>query len=183
MDSQLTTLAPACPDPKALHVAKTLRDAIDAECVILFSSRARADWTSRSDIDLMIINQAEPGLDDIRPIGATARHNVSETNPRSCLDVDFVYFSSEEFHRKSTKTVNNVVRFARKEGIIVSSTPEDFNDSQPQNRENDYSEEFPERKKRIADANIRYDDMHDMLDIGRETRLTIYCAQQALEQE
>ena len=43
-------------DPKALHVAKTLREAIDAECVILFGSRARADWTSRSDIDLMIIN-------------------------------------------------------------------------------------------------------------------------------
>ena len=181
MDHTTTTLAPAGFDPQALHVARTLRDAIDAERVILFGSRARADWTSRSDIDLMIINPEEPGLDDIRSIEATARDIVSETYPGSSPSIDFVYFSSEEFHRKSTKTINNVARFAREEGIIVSSAPEGFNDSQPRDQENDSSEEYLEREKRVADANMHYDDMHNMLDMGRETRLTIYCAHQALE--
>ena len=181
MDSKTTILAPAGHDPKALQVARTLRDAIDAECVILFGSRARADWTSRSDIDLMIINPLEPDLDNIHAIEATARNIVSETYPGRCPDVDFVHFSSEEFRRKSTKTINNVARFARQEGIIVSSTPEDFNDFQREDQENDYSEEYLEREKRIADANMHYDDMHVLLDIGRETRHTIYCAHQALE--
>ena len=42
------------PDARALRVAKGLRDAIDVECVILFGSRARGDWTERSDIDFRI---------------------------------------------------------------------------------------------------------------------------------
>ena len=181
MNSHATALAPVGHDPKALHVARTLREAIDAECVILFGSRARADWTSRSDIDLMIINPVEPGLDDIHSIEATARNIISEIYSGNCPGVDFVYFSSEEFQRKSTKTINNVARFARKEGVAMSRTPEDFNDSQGRDEENDYSEEYLEREKRIADANMHYDDMHALLDLGRETRHTIYCAQQALE--
>ena len=181
MDHQTTTLAPTGFDPKSLQVARTLRDAIDVECVILFGSRARADWTTRSDIDLMIINPEEPSLDDIRSIEATARNIVSETYPGNSPSIDFVYFSSEEFHRKSTKTINNVARFAKQEGIIVSHTPEDFNDSQPEDQENDYSEEYLEREKRIDDANMHYGDMHVLMDVGREDRLTIYCAHQALE--
>ena len=181
MDSRTTALAPAGPDPKALYVAKALRDAIDAECIILFGSRARADWTSSSDIDLMIINPTEPDLDDISSIEATARDIASKTYSGDCPGIDFVYVSSEEFHHKSTKTINNVARFAREEGIIVSRTPEGFNDSQRGDQENDDSEEYLEREKRIADANMHYEGMHNLLDIGNETRLTIYCAHQALE--
>ena len=43
-------------DYRAIEVAKTLRDLIDAECVILFGSRCRDDWRDRSDVDLMVIN-------------------------------------------------------------------------------------------------------------------------------
>ena len=106
---------------------------------------------------------------------------MSQRHTLAVALTDFVYFSSEEFHRKSTKTINNVARFARQEGIIVSSIPEGFNDFQPEPQENDYSEEYLEREKRIDDANMHYGGMHNMLDIGNETRLTIYCAHQALE--
>ena len=181
MDSRTTALAPAGPDPKALYVAKALRDAIDAECIILFGSRARADWTSSSDIDLMIISSTLPNPEDTHSIEATARDMASKTYSGDCPSIDFVYFSSEEFHRKSRKTINNVARFAREEGVIMSRTPEEFNIPRSQDQENDYSEEYLEREKRIADANMHYADMHNMLDIGRETRLTIYCAHQTLE--
>ncbi len=181
MNRQTITLAPVGPDPKALHVAKALRDAIDAEYIILFGSRARADWTSSSDIDLMIIRSTLPNPEDTHSIEATARDIASKTYSGDCPSIDFVYFSSEEFHRKSRKTINNVARFAREEGVIMSRTSGGFNDSQHGDQENDYSEEYLEREKRIADANMHYDDMHNMLDIGRETRLTIYCAHQALE--
>ena len=181
MDSRTTALAPAGPDPKALRVAKTLRNAIEAECIILFGSRARADWTSRSDIDLMIISSTLPDPEETHSIEATARDIASKTYSGDCPSIDFVYFSSEEFHRKSRKTINNVARFAREEGVMMPRTPEEFNISRGQDQENDYSEEYLEREKRIADANMHYDDMHNMLDIGRETRLTIYCAHQTLE--
>ena len=181
MDSRTTALAPAGPDPKALYVAKALRDAIDAECIILFGSRARADWTSSSDIDLMIISSTLPNPEDTHSIEATARDMASKTYSGDCPSIDFVYFSSEEFHRKSRKTINNVARFAREEGVIMSRTPDGFNDSQRGDQENDYSEEYLEREKRIADANMHYDDMHTLLNIGRETKHTIYCAHQTLE--
>ncbi len=181
MNRQTITLAPVGPDPKALHVAKALRNAIAVECIILFGSRARTDWTSRSDIDLMIVSSTLPNPEDTHTIEATARDIASKTYSGDCPSIDFVYFSSEEFHRKSTKTINNVARFAREEGVIMSRTPEEFNTSRSREQENDYSEEYLEREKRIADANMHYEGMHNLLDIGNETRLTIYCAHQTLE--
>ena len=69
MTTQVTDLAQSThagvgPDARALHVARALRDATDVECVILFGSRARGDWTDRSDIDLMII---EPDTSELIP--------------------------------------------------------------------------------------------------------------------
>ena len=63
-DIAQSTHAGVAPDARALHVAKALRDATDVECVILFGSRARGDWTDRSDIDLMII---EPDTSELIP--------------------------------------------------------------------------------------------------------------------
>ena len=50
-------------DDRAIEVARALRDLIDAECVILFGSRCRDDWSDHSDVDLMVINPgtARPG--------------------------------------------------------------------------------------------------------------------------
>ena len=51
-------------DPRAVSVARKARERIDAECVILFGSRSRADWNGESDIDLMAIVRDAPARDE-----------------------------------------------------------------------------------------------------------------------
>ena len=116
----------AGPDARALRVARGLRDAIDVECVILFGSRARADWTERSDIDLMII---DPDLSELKrrmvKIQQTARE-LARLAYQDYVDIDFVYLTRDEYERKSVHTLNHVARFARREGIIMPRNLDDF---------------------------------------------------------
>ena len=164
----------------ALRVAKGLRDAIDAECVILFGSRARGDWTERSDIDLMII---DPDLSELKrrmeKIQRTAKE-LARLAYQDYVGIDFVYLTRDEYERKSVNTLNHVARFARREGIIVPRNPNDFSGSDAQD-DPDHCDEPMERQLRIADANSHYRAMHGMIDIGITDKITAYNAHQVLE--
>ena len=165
------------PDARALRVAKALRDSTDVECVILFGSRARGDWTERSDLDLMIIEPEFPDLDrriDIEVIG----RNMVKHAYDIFMSVDFVYLTRAEYERKSVHTLNHVARFARREGIIMARNPDDIPDSDVP-EDPDYCDEPMERELRIAHANMYYDAMHVMLDSGTRNRVTVYNAHQA----
>ncbi len=178
----ITQAAPghAGPDARALRVAQALRDAIDAECVILFGSRARADWTDRSDIDLMIIEPEFLDLDrQMRDIQQTARE-LARLAYQDDVGIDFVYLSRAEYERKSRHALNHVARFARREGIAMPRNPDDFpGDDAPDDP--DHCDEPMERQLRIADANTYYRAMHVMLDAGVTDRVTAYNGHQALE--
>ena len=168
------------PDARALHVAKALRDATDVECVILFGSRARGDWTERSDIDLMII---EPDTSELIPRMGEIQQTASELAKlayQNFIDIDFVYLSRAEYERKSVHTLNHVARFARRDGAIMPRNPADFpgNDSAD---DPNHSDEPMERRLRIADANTYYRAMHVMLDAGMANKVAVYNAQQTLE--
>ena len=167
------------PDVKALRVAKGLRDAIDVECVILFGSRARADWMERSDIDLMIIEPEIPDLDRRTGIERIGREMVKEMF-HEFMPVDFVYLTRDEYERKSVNTLNHVARFARREGIIVPRNPDDFPGSDAQD-DPDHCDEPMERQLRIADANTHYRAMHTMMDAGLTDKVVAYNAHQVLE--
>ncbi len=170
----------AGPDARALHIAKALRDATDVECVILFGSRARGDWTDRSDIDLMII---EPDTSNLIPRMREIQQTATELASQAYQDqvgIDFVYLSRAEYERKSVHTLNHVARFARRDGAIIPRDPADF----PCNyvtEDPNHSDEPMERQLRIAHANMYYDAMHVMLDSGTRNRITVSNAQQALE--
>ena len=168
------------PDARALRVAKGLRDAIDVECVILFGSRARADWTERSDIDLMII---DPDLSELKrqmdEIQRTARELARLAYPDH-VGIDFVYLTRDEYERKSLHTLNHVARFARREGIIVPRDPDNFPGSDALDNP-DHCDEPMERQLRIADANAHYRAMQGMLNIGITDKITAYNAHQVLE--
>ena len=161
-------------------MARELRDATDVECVILFGSRARADWTERSDIDLMII---EPDTSELIPRMGEIQQTASELAKlayQNFIDIDFVYLSRAEYERKSVHTLNHVARFARRDGAIMSRNPADFpgNDAAD---DPDHSDEPMERQLRINDANAHYTAMHFMLDGGMNNKITAYNAQQTLE--
>ena len=163
-----------------MHVAKALRDATDVECVILFGSRARGNWTERSDIDLMIIesdtSELIPRMGEIQQTAAELASLVYQ----NYVDIDFVYLSRAEYERKSVHTLNHVARFARRDGAIIPRDPADFpgNDA---TADPNHSDEPMERQLRIAHANMYYDAMHVMLDSGTRNRITVSNAQQALE--
>ena len=166
-------------DERALGLAKALRDAVDAECVILFGSRARADWTGDSDIDLMIIEPEMPDLDRRNDIECIGRKIVQRMYDK-LMSVDFVFLSRRDYERKSIHTLNHVSRFARREGVIIPRNPTAF----PGNDAADdpyYSDEPMERELRITDANTHYQTVHDLLDLGREHRNAAYHGHQALE--
>ena len=171
------------PDARALQVAKALREAFDVECVILFGSRARGDWTERSDIDLMII---EPELDELKRRYGDIQRTAGELarlayQDQDYVGIDFVYLARDEYERKSRHTLNHVARFARRDGIAMSRDPEGFIRDDGMSYEVDSSGDADERGLRITSANTHYQSMHDMLDWGRENRITAYNAHQALE--
>ena len=174
-----TTHAGAGPDARALHVAKALRDATDVECVILFGSRARGDWTERSDIDLMIIEPEFPDLDRRIDIECVGRKMIAQMYD-IFMSADFVYLSRAEYERKSIHTLNHVSRFARREGILIPRNPRDFPSNDVTDDPN-HSDEPMERQLRIADANTHYRAMHGMMDIGLTDKVTALNAHQALE--
>ena len=178
----ITQAAPvrAGPDARALGVAKALRDAFDVECVILFGSRARADWTDRSDIDLMIVEPEIPGLERRTDIEIIGRKLVEQAYD-GFTSVDFVYLTRAEYERKSVHTLNHVARFARREGIAMPRNPDSFIRDDGMNYEIDSSDEPDERALRIAHANMYYRAMHGMMDLGITDRVTAYNAHQTLE--
>ena len=167
------------PDARALHVAKALRDATDVECVILFGSRARADWTECSDIDLMIIEPEFPDLDRRIDIECVGRKMIARMYDMF-MEADFVFLPRAEYERKSVHTLNHVSRFARREGISIPRNPDDFPTKDAMDDPN-HSDEPMERQLRIADANTHYRAMHGMMDIGLTDKVTALNAHQALE--
>ena len=171
----------AGPDARAIHVAKALRDAVDVECVILFGSRARGDWTERSDIDLMII---EPELSELKRRWEDIQRTAGELARlvyQGDVGIDFVYLAQDEYERKSLHTLNHVARFARRDGIAMARNPDSFIRDGGMSYEVDTNDEPDERALRIAHANMYYRAMHAMMDSGITDIVTAYNAQQALE--
>ena len=168
-------------DYRAIEVARTLRDLIDAECVILFGSRCRDDWRDRSDLDLMVINPGTPAPEDVYRIKEEARAIAQQTYARDFMSVDLVFMTSEEYERKSLRTINNVAVFAREEGIKMTRDSDGCDDLPDDNAFRDPSHENGERTRRIADANMHYNSMQVLLDAGMEYNDTVYHAHQSLE--
>ena len=180
--ADITQAAPsrAGPDARALQVAQSLRDAIDVECVILFGSRARGDWTERSDIDLMIIDSDLSELK--RRMGKIQRTagELARLAYQDYVGIDFVYLTRDEYERKSVHTLNHVARFARREGAKMPRNPTDFTGSDAAD-DPGHCDEPMERQLRITDANTYYDAMHVMLDAGMANKVAAYNAHQVLE--
>ena len=169
------------PDPRALSVARGLRDAIDAECVILFGSRARGGWSKTSDLDLMIIEPEIPDADRRLEIERIGRELATQTyHDDADVLVDFVHLSRAEYERKSVHTLNHVARFARREGIMAPRVPAAFQ-GHDAIEDPDHCDEPMERRLRIADANTHYRAMHALMDAGLTDKVTALNAHQALE--
>lgn len=161
-------------DPRAVSVAQAVHDLINAECVILFGSRARKGWTDRSDIDIMVITQEPPTQTDEARITAAAQKILDHTYAER-LAIDLVMLSTKQFLRRS-RGINNVAAIASREGIKLTRNPEDFI-----GHEFDDAAERENRIRRIADANMHYRNLNLIMDAGVQDRGVVFQAHQALE--
>ena len=165
-------------DPRAVSVAREVRERMDAECVILFGSRSRADWTGASDIDLMAIVRERPDRDAETRAKDMAQRILDEAySERGWMPMDLLFLSESEYRRRA-KSINHVAAIASREGIKLPRDPEEY--AEPES-EIDDAVEREDRVQRIADANLHYDSMNLMLDTGRRTRAAVQHAHQALE--
>ena len=165
-------------DPRAVSVAQKARERIDAECIILFGSRSRADWKATSDIDLMAIVRDAPALDEQKRATETVRRILSETySERNYMSMDLLFMSETDYRRRA-KSVNNVAAIASREGIKLARDPEDY--AEPET-EIDDEVEREDRILRITHANVHYRAMNHMLDGGMEDRVAVFNAHQVLE--
>ena len=161
-------------DPRAVSVAQAVHNLIDSECVILFGSRSRKDWTGSSDIDIMVITSEQPTqADEVRII--TAAEKILGRAYAESPAFDLVMLSTEQYRRRS-RSINNVAAIAAREGIKLTRNPEDY-----VGHEFDEAAEREDRIRRIADANMHYRNLNLMLDAGVQDRGVVFQAHQALE--
>ena len=173
-------MANARPDPKAVAVANLLQKATGADCVVLFGSRARSDWTTGSDLDVMVLNDSMPDQATILETQDTAAQIADYTFGRT-VTVDVLFMTHRDFAQMSELTINHVAARARKEGIPMPRNPEDYSSMFDGDYEQNEQLEYQERERRIADANVHYRNMHGLLDLGFEDKDTAFLTQQAVE--
>lgn len=168
------------PDQKAIEAAERLRQAIDADCVLVFGSRARADWTDESDLDLVVLSNAMPDQGTILDTQDQASRIAVETFGRH-MTVDVLFMTHGDFSLLSRQTINHVAARARRQGIFMPRNTEDYGSTYEDDYEDNEQLEYQERERRIADANVHYRNMHGLLDLGFEDKDTAFLAQQAIE--
>ena len=165
-------------DPRAVSVAQKARERIDAECIILFGSRSRADWKATSDIDLMAIVRDAPARDEQDRATKTVKRILAETySERDSMPMDLLFLSETDYRRRA-KSVNNVAAIASREGIKLARDPEDY--AEPET-EIDDEVEREDRVRRITHANLHYRAMNHMLDGGMDDSIAVFQAHQVLE--
>ena len=164
------------PDPAAQAVAGQLRAETDADCVILFGSRARGDYREDSDLDLIVIKQEKY---EIPILNSLMRKAVSQYYA-SPPNYDLLQLTPDEYLELSRYTVNHVARAAWEEGVHLSRNPGEYGRSRGDEFRDD-SREWHEAERRIADANDSYEAMHALIDAGIRGIRAVDAAATALE--
>ena len=169
----------AC-DPAALKVAQAVKQAASPGHVILFGSRARGDYRTDSDIDLLIIDksQVDEGykeyLDDIASCAAEMLHPQSPA-------ADLAFMTGEQFLRERLK-VNSLAHSAAKYGVhAMSQGSEDSS--------HEYQAELEETglnwreviNDRAKDAGDSVSALSGLVNANASDSWVGYAAQQALE--
>ena len=164
-------------DPRAVSVAREVRERMDAECVILFGSRSRADWTGASDIDLMAIVRERIDWDEEKRARDMARRILEEAYSEiRYMEMDLLFLLESDYRRRA-KSINHIAAIASREGIKLPRDPEEY--AEPES-EIDYAAEREYRILRIADANLHYSTMQFFLDGGIANRTVAFYAHRVL---
>jgi len=93
---------------------KKVFDDLNYEKLILFGSRARGDFSVRSDYDILIIVQKSLAIKEKMKLSARLRRELAKKG----IDADIIVKSNDEIDYYKDK-IGSVVRSALKEGVAL----------------------------------------------------------------
>ena len=161
-------------DPKARAVAKAVYDALRPRSVILFGSRARGDFRRDSDVDLLIITDADRMDKDEYMMACDAANAKSAEvyGARSPFGVDVLNMSAEKF-RHCRRAKNHVAGQAARDGVDMNGEPVPPDDQEPDN--------MPDIRQRVINARRNLDDLRINVENAASQEIIGFLAQQTLE--
>ena len=161
-------------DPKARAVAKAVYDVLRPRSVILFGSRARGDFRRDSDVDLLIITDADRMDKDEYMLACDAAHAKSAEvyGARSPFGVDVLNMSAEKF-RHCRRAKNHVAGQAARDGVDMNGEPVPPDDQEPDN--------MPDIRQRVANTRRNLDDLRINVENSASQEIIGFLAQQTLE--
>ena len=113
------------PDPMACAVAQAVSEAVHPDRVILFGSRARGDYSPHSDIDLLIITDADSTNEQKYQDTSVAAHRKVDELYGDLIGVDLVHLSEKAFH-DGRRARNHVAGQAVRDGLDGNGDKVDY---------------------------------------------------------
>ena len=166
------TITQLHPDPKACAVARAVCDVVHPNTVILFGSRARGDFTPDSDIDLLIITDAQQiDRQEYMRTSEAARRKVQEVYGHS-MGVDLVHLSENVFH-DGRRARNHVAGQAVRDGVDIHGAKVIYDNPEPTN--------WPDIRQRIINAKRELRVLNVLVEADADQEAIGFHAQQALE--
>ena len=161
-------------DPKARAVAKAVYDALRPRSVILFGSRARGDFRRDSDVDLLIITDADRMDKDeyMLACDAASAKSAEVYGARSLFGVDVLNMSAEKF-RHCRRAKNHVAGQAARDGVDMNGDRIPPDGQEPDN--------MPDIRQRIANAKRELRTLDILVKANADQEPIGFHAQQAVE--
>ena len=160
------------PDPKACAVARAVEEAIHPDRVILFGSRARGDFNADSDIDLLIITDAERRDKWESERNRVVAHRKIEEVYDHWVGVDLVHMSEAAFHY-GRRARNHLAGQAVRDGFDANGDKVNYDNPEPTN--------WPDIRQRIANAERELKAMEVLVEGEGPQEAIGFHAQQAIE--
>ena len=174
----MTTTQTKC-DQRALKVATLLHRDVRPFLTILFGSRARGDYEDgRSDIDIMLVRETLPSLEECGEIRDMVRA-WAESIYDELVSVQLIWQTIEEFERMR-RTVNHVTVHALREGILMSDDPA-YDGRNFENDEVDENYEWSLTEERLRHAENHLATFNVLIDAGMHDSMIGQHAQGAME--
>lgn len=167
-------------DQRALQVAAAVRDREQPELTILFGSRARGDHDSaRSDIDILLVQESEPGP-GAKQAARMAAITAAEESYGRPVPVDLVWRTLDRF-RHNRRYVNSVETNAVREGVVMPRNPEDYGSGRYEDEQSGYEYDWSNYRERLRHAEAHLDALVSTAEAGLDDLVIGQQAQNALE--
>ena len=131
------------PDPRACAIARAVADDVYPDTVILFGSRARGDFTTESDVDLLIIMGADHLTHEEFVRASKVAHDKSGEVYGHPMGVDVVHLNVNDFN-EGRRARNHVAGQAVRDGVDPGGEKVVYDNPEPTN--------WPDIQQRIINA-------------------------------